>query len=66
MAFLQKGLSVSDVAGLVNISNDAVHQWIAHFKQEGLARLKDQGGRGRKLAIDPALHESFKEVVVEL
>ena len=66
MAFLQKGLSVSEVAELVNVSNDAVHQWVAHFKQGGLERLKDQGGRGRKPAIEPAQHEAFKNAIIEL
>ncbi|WP_330926840.1 helix-turn-helix domain-containing protein [Candidatus Sororendozoicomonas aggregata] len=66
MAFLQKGLSVSEVAELVNVSNDAVHQWVAHFKQGGLERLKDQGGRGRKPAMAPDLHEKFKDAVIAL
>ncbi len=66
LAFLQQGHTVPEVANLLCVTNDAVHDWLKRFKQGGLSAMKDQGGRGRKAVIPEEDHSKFKQSVLEL
>lgn len=66
LSFLQKGLSVAEAATLLNVSKDAVHDWLHRFKEGGLSAMKDQGGRGRKPVIPEESQEAFKSSVLQL
>ena len=66
LSFIQQGHSVSETAKLLNVTNDAVHDWLHRFKRGGLTAMKDQGGRGRKPIIPEESHDEFKEAVLQL
>ncbi len=66
LAFLQQGLSVSEAAALLSVTNDSVHDWLHRFKEGGLPAMKDQGGRGRKPIIPEASHAAFKDAVLHM
>lgn len=66
LAFIQQGHSVSETAKLLDVTRDAVHDWLHRFKAGGLAGMKDQGGRGRKPVIPEASHAEFKEAVLQM
>ena len=48
LAFLQQGLSVSEVAQRLDVHTAAVKQWHSRFKHGGLEAMKDQPGKRRK------------------
>ena len=64
LAFLQQNRTVSEVAALLDVSNDAVHAWLYKFKSGGLEAIRDQGGRGRKTLIPEDRYEEFKDAVL--
>ena len=64
LAFLQQNRTVSEVAALLDVSNDAVHAWLYKFISGGLEAMRDQGGRGRKTLIPEDRYEEFKDAVL--
>ncbi|WP_408635972.1 helix-turn-helix domain-containing protein, partial [Parendozoicomonas callyspongiae] len=44
LAFLQQGLSTSEVAQRLDVHVQAVKQWHSRFKHGGLEAMKDQPG----------------------
>ena len=66
LAFLQQGLSVSEVAQRLDVHTAAVKQWHSRFKHGGLEAMKDQPGKGRKPLFHDETTESFKTSIVEL
>ena len=64
LAFLQQGHTVSEVAALLKVTNDAIHQWINRFNSGGLEAMKDQGGRGRKKLILQERYPECQEAVL--
>ena len=65
LAPLQQNRTVSEVAALPDVSNDAVHAWLYKFKSGGLEAIRDQGGRrGRKTLIPEDRYEEFKDAVL--
>ena len=61
LVFLQQSRTVSEVAALLDVSNDAVYVWLYRFKFGGLEAMRDQGGRGRKTLFPEDRYEEFKE-----
>lgn len=65
-AHMQDGKSVQEAAEAVKVSRNAVYVWLRKFKQNGLAGLKERGGRGAKPKIPMSESEAFRNAVLEL
>lgn len=66
LRFLQKGLSETEVANLLDVHPQAVYKWLCRYKQSGVDSLKDQGGRGRKNTLTDEQEQEFKKAVLKL
>lgn len=66
LSHLQLGKSLSDVAQLVYVTRQALHQWVNRFAQEGIAGLYDKPGRGTKPKLSSSEEAAFIEAINEL
>jgi transposase len=66
LSYLQSGKSLSEVAGLIYVTRQTIHQWVNRFDQAGLAGLHDKPGRGNKPKLSPTEEAAFIEAVNEL
>src|SRR4051812_46976018 len=66
LSYLQSGKSLSEVAQLVYVTRQTLHQWVNRFGQEGLAGLSDKPGRGNKPKLSPTEEAAFMEALNEL
>lgn len=66
LSHLQSGKSFSEVAQLVYVTRQALHQWVNRFAQEGVTGLYDKPGRGNKPKLSPAEEEAFLLALNEL
>jgi transposase len=65
-AHIQDGKTTQEAAEAVKVSRNAVYVWLRKFKQDGLAGIKEKGGRGAKLKIPMSDSEAFRNAVLEL
>ena len=63
---LKEEKAVIEVADILKVSRNAIYQWLSKFEKEGLKRLFEKRGRGRKLLIEETEREAFKKSVLEL
>ena len=66
LRLLQKGLSETCVANLLDVHPQAVYKWLYRYKKGGVESIKDQGGRGRKNTLTNEQEQEFKNAVLNL
>jgi len=63
---IQEGKSNQEIADILKVHRMTVSDWIKRFNNEGVAGLKEKGGRGAKQKLKPSEQEAFREAVLEL
>lgn len=56
LAVISDGLSISQVAGMVGVSRQTVHAWLARYEAEGLDGLKDRSHRPERCTHQMPAH----------
>ena len=63
---IKEGKSTSAVAKIIKIDRHTIGNWIKKFNQEGIAGIKEKGGRGNKPKLKVSEEEAFRKAVLEL
>ncbi len=66
LSHLQSGKNFSEVAQLVYVTRQALHQWVNRFAQAGIQGLYDKPGRGNKPKLSANEEAAFREALNEL
>lgn len=60
------GMIKDDIAKVFGVSQRSIFGWLKAYKEKGLASLKCQDGRGRKLILNSKEHQEIVKKYIEL
>lgn len=62
--YKEQEYSVKEIAKMLEVRAEAVYEWIAKYKTEGIESFYDKKGKGRKRIIQDADTKKIRELVI--